>query len=183
MAEQVGAGLTRFDLASRAVGQALGQMGPADQFGLWVFPGAGGRGYRKVVGVAAGDQRHREATGTALQAVRPGGGTPLYDTIVAGLRAVARPAGGIEPRALVVLTDGQDTSSGISAVAARQSVRDLARTTGARLYVVATGEASCGGPQGLRNLAAAGLGGCFDADPDQLPDAIAQLFDVLWKGQ
>jgi hypothetical protein len=51
------------------------------------------------------------------------------------------------------------------------------------LFVIATGEASCNGSHGLADLAAAGLGSCFDANPDQLGDTIAHLFTVLWKGQ
>jgi von Willebrand factor type A domain len=184
MTQQAGPkNLTRFGVASQAVGRALGQMGPTDQFGLWTFAGLGGRGQQRLVGIAAGNERHRADTDKALRAVHPAGGTPLYDTVVAGMKAVAGPAADAGPRALVVLTDGQDTTSATSAQAAQRQVRDLARTTGSRLFLIATGEATCSGPQGLRDLAVAGAGGCFDAKPDQLDDAVAQLFNSLWKGQ
>jgi hypothetical protein len=176
------AGTTRFTLASRAISQALGQMGSRDQFGLWTFSGAGRNGHRELVTIAEGDQQHRAEIVEALGRVSLSGDTPLYDTIIAGMQEIARPVAEVEPRALVVLTDGVDTSSAGNAEAMRATVRDLAGT-GARLFVVATGEASCTGPRGLREVATLGLGGCFDADPDQLTDAITHLFEVLWKGQ
>lgn len=184
MAERVGpAGTTRFGIASQAVSQALGQMGPKDQFGLWTFPGPDGRGHRQLVAIAEGDARHREKAGKALRGVSPAGGTPLYDTVLAGMRAVPASDAEAGPRALVVLTDGQDTTSSRSAGAVRQEVRNIARVTGVRLLLIATGDASCTGSHGLRDLAAAGLGECLDVDPDQIDAAVAQLFDSLWKGQ
>jgi len=180
-AEQAGA--TRIAVAVRAVRQALGEVGRTDQFGLWTFPADDGRGHRPLVDIGAGTEQHRTDIVAALDAVQPAGGTPLYDTIIAGLTAVDGPAGDVDPRALVVLTDGQDTTSGASAAQAQASVAGLVRATGVRLYVIATGEASCTGPQGLRDLAATGLGGCFDARSDQLGDTVAHLFEVLWKGQ
>jgi Mg-chelatase subunit ChlD len=177
------AGTTRFTLASRAISQALGQMGSKDQFGLWTFAGAGRAGHQQLVAIAEGDQKHRAEIVAALGRVRLAGDTPLYDTIIAGMEEIAKPAADVEPRALVVLTDGVDTSSADSATTMQARVRDLAGTAGVRLFVVATGEASCTGPRGLREVATIGLGGCFDADPDQLGDAIAHLFEVLWKGQ
>jgi hypothetical protein len=174
---------TRFTLASRAISQALGQMGRKDQFGLWTFAGTGRTGQQRLVGIAEGDEKHRAQIVDALGRVRLTGNTPLYDTIIAGMREIAQPVADVDTRALVVLTDGMDTSSVDSADTMRQTVRELASTTGARLFVVATGEASCTGPRGLRDVAVLGLGGCFDANPDQLSDTIAHLFEILWKGQ
>lgn len=183
MDEQVGRDLIRFELASRAVSSALGHMGPNDQFGLWTFSGEGGPpGRQQLVDIAEGDERHRENTINALSDVRPAGDTPLYDTVIAGMQAIAVSAKDVGPRALVVLTDGHDTSSAMSAEAARQQVGSLA-AAGVRLFVIATGQASCTGTQGLRDLATVGLGGCFDANPDQLDETVAQLFKSLWKGQ
>ncbi|NUS53764.1 MAG: solute-binding protein, partial [Streptomycetaceae bacterium] len=105
---QAAAGATRFGVATRAVTQALGQLGPRDEFGVWTF---GGAGRRQLAGVSAVDGTHRQAITAALRAVRPSGGTPLYDTIVTGLRAVAAAGTATQPRALVVVTDGEDTSS------------------------------------------------------------------------
>ncbi|MEH1127604.1 vWA domain-containing protein [Micromonospora sp. CPCC 206061] len=187
------AGLTRFDVAARAVVQALGQMGPRDEFGLWTFPGAGGKGQRQLARIAAGSEGHRRQIGEALHGARPAGGTPLYDTIVTGMRAVAAPAPGVDRRALLVMTDGKDTGSGTSAEVARRTVRDMAGRAGAVLFVVATGEASCRDPLdappggarlSLRDLVAADLGGeCFDARPDQLTATVAELFKRLWRGE
>ncbi|MCW6007798.1 VWA domain-containing protein [Micromonospora sp. CPCC 205371] len=186
------AGLTRFDVAARAVVQTLGQMGARDEFGLWTFPGAGGKGQRQPVPIAAGSERHRQRIAEALRGARPQGGTPLYDTIVAGMRAVAAPAPGVDRRALLVLTDGKDTGSAASTEDARRAVRDLTGRTGAVLFVVATGEAGCrdaldapgGARLSLRDLVAADLGGeCFDARPDQLSATVAELFKRLWRGE
>ncbi len=184
MAAPIGpAGATRFGIASRAVIQALGQMGPKDQLGLWIFPGATGGSRQELASIDQSDGQRREYITNVLRTVHPMGGTPLYDTVIAGMKPVAGAGADTQPRAVVVLTDGRDTASSITAEAAEQAVGNLATTTNVRLFVVATGEASCQGPQGLEKVAGAGLGGCFDANPDQVGATIAQLFDVLWRGQ
>src|SRR5690242_630185 len=94
-------GTTRFQLATKGVEQVFALMSDRDQFGLRVFPG------RELVPLGGA----RAAAGPALANVRPGGGTPLYSTIVAGVREIASGDSPDAVLSLVVLTDGNDTSS------------------------------------------------------------------------
>nr|WP_240943269.1 substrate-binding domain-containing protein [Planosporangium thailandense] len=175
------AGGSRFTVAGAGFAQALGQIGAQDELGLWTFPGGAGP-YRQLLGIGAGTPAHRGAAVDALRSVKPAGDTPLYRTIVDGLRAVAGSDTGSRTTALVVLTDGQDTSSGMTLQQTRDTVEALNKATGVRLFVVAIGEAACEGAQGLSALTD-GHGGCLDADLDHISGTMAQLFESLWKGQ
>ncbi|WP_436535911.1 substrate-binding domain-containing protein [Actinoplanes sp. HUAS TT8] len=189
MSQPAGSAATsRFTVAARGVGEALGQLGPRDEFGLWSFPISRGRSSYELVGVAAGSAQHRTAIVDALRAVKPAGTTPLYATIVAGLSVLTRSADDKRVQALVVLTDGEDTSArpGLG-----PTLEQVGRAAGAdvRLYVIATGEARCDGPDGrtgpgpLYQLTRAGHGQCLSAGPEEVPDIMAQLFETLWSGR
>jgi Ca-activated chloride channel homolog len=159
-------GTTRFQLASKGVEQVFGLMSDRDQFGLRVFPG------RELVPLGGS----RAAAGPALAGVRPGGGTPLYSTIAAGVDEVASGNTSDAVLSLVVLTDGNDTS------AVRPSDVDVhVRGKGVRVFVVAIGAASCGA-LALRDITGHTGGGCYDAGLDSLDDVLADLFGRLWGG-
>ncbi len=159
-------GTTRFQLASKGVEQVFGLMSDRDQFGLRVFPG------RELVPLGGA----RAAAGPALAGVRPGGGTPLYSTIVAGVDEVASSSSDAV-LSLVVLTDGHDTT------AVRPSDVDVQiRGKGVRVFVVAIGEASCGA-LALRDITGHTGGGCYDAGLDSLDDVLVDLFGRLWGGE
>jgi hypothetical protein len=181
MAARTGPGTaTRFTVASQGVVEALGHLGPRDEFGLWTFPRP------RVVGLAAGSLPHRKAIAGALRTVRPAGATPLYATIVAGLNEVAGGGDDKRIRALVVLTDGEDTGDReIREVAAE--VGKLTRASGARLYVIATGDARCVDTgrtdEGLHLLTDAAQGECLTTSPGEADATMAQLFATLWGGQ
>jgi VWFA-related protein len=66
------------------------------------------------------DDRNRLAT--ALRRVSVGGGTALYDAVYEGLRKVKR--GSHDKRAILLLTDGQDTASENTFQDAERSVRE-----------------------------------------------------------
>jgi Mg-chelatase subunit ChlD len=155
-------------------------MSDRDEFGLWVFQGTGAAPRHLVpVGPSGADVDgvpRREATTRALGAVRPAGNTPLYRTIVAGTAALA-PADPGRVDALVVLTDGEDQGSGITAAAMVTAVR----TTGVRVFIVAIGEVSCGAPA-IREVTRASAGGCVQASPANLDAELAELFRLLWGG-
>jgi Mg-chelatase subunit ChlD len=137
-----------------------------DQFGLRVFPG------RELVPLGGS----RAAAGPALSGVRPGGGTPLYSTIVTGVNEVASGVSSGSVLSLVVLTDGNDTT------AVRPSDVDLqVRGKGVRVFVIAIGEASCGA-LALRDITGHTGGGCYDAGLDSLDDVLVDLFGRLWGG-
>jgi hypothetical protein len=179
-------GGTRLTVARAAFTQALGQIGPEDEVGLWTFPRHKDRGqkpYDMLVDLGVGTAKLRVDAAAKLGGVKPGGGTPLYQAIVDGFQRLGQAGvGGGRTSALVVLTDGQDTSSGRTMQQIRATIEAKHKTTGVRLFVVAIGEAGCEGAQGLEALTE-GLGACLDAQPDQISGTMAQLFESLWKGQ
>jgi hypothetical protein len=183
MADRVGSGgATRFTVAANAISQSLGLIGPADEFGLWTFSG-GPAGQTELAPIGVGDAAHRQAVADRLAGAHPSGGTPLYRTVLAGLAKVAQGGSRDESRALVVLTDGQDTTSDMAAADTVRQVAEANRSSGVHLYVIATGEASCDDASPLRALTTAGQGQCLNAAPDQIAGTAAELFDSLWRGQ
>lgn len=74
------------------------------------------------------------ALATAIAALEPHGHTALYDALYVVLRGLVRPAGDrIRRRALVLLTDGDDTRS----LNTHDEVLELARTMDVAIYTVA----------------------------------------------
>ena len=179
MRQPVTPGKTRLDVASAGLTQALGLLGSQDQFGLWTFSGPDRKPHRPLLPtintVGAGQRTDAVAK---LAAVTPGGDTPLYRTIVDGIHAVGGAGSAGRKTALVVLTDGQDTSSDIKLDQTRAA---LNAATGIEVYIVAIGEAACGGPHGLGVLTA-GHGNCYDTGYDDISNTMARLFESLWKG-
>ena len=187
MAARAGPGTTRFTIASQGVEEALGHLGPRDDFGLWTFPKPSGRSSPELVGLAPGSLPQRNAVVRALRTVRPTGATPLYATILAALREVAGGGADEQVRAVVVLTDGEDTTSDRSMQQVATEIRKLAGASDARLYVIATGDARCedgGGTEtGLRRLTDAARGECVATSPGEADATMAQLFGRLWGGR
>jgi Ca-activated chloride channel family protein len=174
MAQPTRAGQTRLSVAAEGVRGSLALMGPADEFGLWAFPaGPAGTGVRVLAPLGA---RDTQAATKTLSGVRPAGGTPLFATIVHGVQALGGNGDG-RIRAVVVLTDGEDTTSGLTPAQVLDAVRDK----GVRVFVVAVGEASCAG-QVLASLGTTTGGGCYRADFDTVNARLAQLFAMLWEG-
>jgi Mg-chelatase subunit ChlD len=176
-------GPTRLAVAIQAVDRALDQIGPRDAVEVWTFAG---QGYAVQVPLGRGDEHQRSLVGLKLNQVRPEGTTPMYNTIFAGLAKVGGYGVGeaVEPlRALVVLTDGEDSGkTSVTEAAAR--VRQLTLGPAApRLFIVAAGEASCAGANGLHVLTDAGRGTCYDTGLSQVGQTMATLFASLWKGQ
>ncbi|HET9518954.1 MAG TPA: VWA domain-containing protein, partial [Actinoplanes sp.] len=187
MAARTGPGrATRFTVASDGVLEAVGHLGPRDEFGLWAFPNANGRRSPKLVKLAPGSLPHRNAVARALRGVRPAGATPLYATVLAGLHELAGGDDAERVQAMVVLTDGEDTSDRSLRQTAAQ-VRKLTRASGVRLYVIATGDARCdtagGTDNGLRLLTDAARGECLTTSPGKADSTMAQLFATLWGGR
>jgi Mg-chelatase subunit ChlD len=176
-------GPTRLDVAIQAVDRALEQIGERDAVGVWTFAG---QGHTPQVPLARGDATQLSLVRQKLKGFKPEGTTPLYDTVFAGISEVVRygAGDGVQPfRALVVLTDGENTG-GMTVRDAAARVRELAPDPAApRLFIVATGEASCTGANGLQLLTDAGRGTCFDTAPSQVGPVMVQLFESLWKGQ
>jgi hypothetical protein len=166
---------TRFEIVARGVQDSLAQMGGQDEVGLSVFPGDGVKaGIRQLVPIKQGDELQRRAVSNALSKATPAGETPLYRAIVDGTRRVGQ-AAGHRTTALLVLTDGEDTSSGLKPEDVEKAIRDLR----VHVMVVAVGEASCEDSP----LATIASSRCYVANFDNVDDVLAQLFDQLWRGQ
>ncbi|WP_433047296.1 substrate-binding domain-containing protein [Dactylosporangium sp. CS-033363] len=167
---------TRFQVASAGVGKALALMSGRDEFGLRVFPNTRdlvplGRADVPIAGVP----RAKAAT-DALAQVRPGGDTPLLQTVGDGVTDAARDLDE-QIAGLVVLTDGNDTS-GLDPAGVDNRVHDK----GVRVFVIAIGEASCGA-FGLRDITAHSGGACYDAATGDIGDILTDLFGLLWGGE
>ncbi len=168
MNEPVAGGGPRIEVARQGVDRALAHLGPDDEVGLSTFSDDQVRHH-----VPMGSRTDRAAVQAVLGAVAPAGGTPLYTMITEGVRAV----GGGSPdvlSAVIVLTDGEDTTSGLTA----SQVVDAVRDSGVRVFVVAIGEAGCAGP--LSGITDSTGGTCRDADAATVGDDLASLFRQLW---
>ncbi|GAB3799591.1 substrate-binding and VWA domain-containing protein [Micromonospora zhanjiangensis] len=181
MREPVGpAGPTRFDVATRGVGRLSDRMGARDEFGLWVFHGPGRTPQRLLPfaagGVTADGTPRRDAVAAALRTVRPAGDTPLYRAIVDGVGALG-PAGPDRVRAVVVLTDGVDEGSDVTA----EQLVAAGRAAAARVFVVSVGEARCSAPP-IRQVTGSTGGACYETDFTSLASRLDALVDTLWSG-
>jgi Mg-chelatase subunit ChlD len=175
MNEPAGTGGTRFAVATSGVKQALTFMAGKDEFGLSVFSGQDG-GVRELVPLGPKDGTARtESVLGALGTVAPEGATPLYRAIIDGVNAVG-PASADRLTAVVVLTDGEDTTSGISS----SQLVDSVRGRGVRVFVVAVGEARCAA-RGLVEVTTATSGLCRDSTSDTVGDDLSALFRKVWS--
>lgn len=166
-------GPTRFEVAVKGVSGALAMMGERDEFGMWVFPDV--LGARELLSIGPGRPRRQQAE-AALGGITPTGPTPLYRTIVDGVKILA--GGNADAvKALVVLTDGEDYGSGLS----RAQLVSGVRGSDVRVFVIAVGEASCAA-QGLIDVTEQTGGTCRQTDFGGLNATLADLFTLLWKG-
>jgi Ca-activated chloride channel homolog len=187
MAEPVGDGGSRYEIATEAVRLALGRLGGRDEVGLWVFPGDGDshREIQELARVSSPDTLDRV---TASLAAEPpdGPNTPLYATIAAGvahLRGLATAGGEAESAdgeritALVVVTDGEDTASTPTALVG------IGRADGVRVYVVAVQVEKdvCNFDQ-IAGVTSRTNGDCRSATFETLEQRLGELFGTLWSG-
>jgi Mg-chelatase subunit ChlD len=172
---------TRQQVAAAAILSGLEALGPQDEFELWTFSTAVESGH--VEGVPMGprsDPARLAAAGTFLQNVTSGGKTPLYRTLVDGAEQVSRTGGPDSPRAfraVVVLTDGEDTASDIGA----EDVVKVANARNVRIVLVTVGEVRCASV-GLIALTASTGNLCVDADPTDPSRQVAEVVAELKGG-
>ncbi|HVH22035.1 MAG TPA: substrate-binding domain-containing protein [Pseudonocardia sp.] len=173
-----GANGSRQQLAAAAILSGLTRLGPLDGFGLWSFPDAAGTGHVEAMPIGGRDEARLAAADQALAKIKPAGNTPLFRTIVDGSEALARAPGTDDDlRALVVLTDGEDTTSGISAAEAVQA----AASRQVRIVVITVGDIRCSNPT-LITITTSPGNTCRDADPASLPDLVARVVAELKGG-
>ncbi|MDG4802401.1 VWA domain-containing protein [Micromonospora sp. WMMD980] len=162
---------SRFDVAVDGVGRALERVGGRDEFGLRTFSTLAANS-RSIVPLGPPGAAVAGGLRAAVARIRPSGDTPLHQAIRQGA-AQLRGGSGDPLRALVVVTDGQDTSGRPPPAAAELS--------GVRLYVLAVGDADCAGSP-LDRLAQDTGGDCYDTRTDRLDATLDRLFTALWKG-
>lgn len=182
MNDRTNGGSSRLAAATDAVVHALGQIGPEDQFGIWTFSGEK-PAHKQIAAIGPGSIVRRDKAVDALRKVPAAGSTPLYRSILDGLAKVASTGSGKQQRAVVVVTDGQDTSSRVSAADTVSQIRRTSDRSGVGLFIIATGEATCEGAGGLKVLTDAGRGECFESSMAQIPTVTGKLFESLWKGR
>jgi Mg-chelatase subunit ChlD len=171
------AGRRRIDVAAEGIRASLAQMGADDEFGLLVFPADDG----VLVPVGPRDgridgQTRQQRAEQRLGDLPTAGNTPLAPAIITSVDIVGQSTVDDEIRAVVVLTDGEDTSG-----LAPSDVVSLVRDKGVRVFIVAVGEASCSGEL-LAGVTQATGGTCYPADFTTVADRLTKLFAQLWKG-
>ncbi|GLZ47474.1 hypothetical protein Acsp06_36590 [Actinomycetospora sp. NBRC 106375] len=168
---------TRLDVVRGAVGGALRLAGPRDEVGLWVFPGGVASGHQELVPVGPAAPDRLDQVRRSLGTARASGNTPLYRAMVDGVGAVGTGDPTVTSGA-VVITDGEDTNSGLTPQAVATALR-----AGTRLTVITLGEIRCNGP-GLSTLTAASSQvECRDADPANLGPVLEDTVDDIWSGR
>ncbi len=110
-------GPTRLELAVSAASRALGTFAPDSDIGLWAFSINLGKGkdHRELLSTAplASERSGTTQRKAALQALarlapKRGGGTGLYDTVLAAFREAQRSYSAGRLNAVVLLTDGRN---------------------------------------------------------------------------
>ncbi|MEV6597554.1 caspase family protein [Actinoplanes sp. NPDC051346] len=163
---------TRWEVAVAAVEQAVTRLGGRDRFGLLTFSGGNG-GTRDLLPLAAPGDDPVGAVRRATAAMRPGGGTPLYEAVRRGAATLREAPGGSDPRrTLVVLTDGEDTGG--------QPRPTPAQIAGVRIVVIAVGDVTCA-DEGPRRLTGDTAGRCYDAGLGSPAPVLTSMFRAIWQ--
>jgi hypothetical protein len=168
---------TRFQVAAQGVQEAIQLLGDKDEYGLSVFHhdaadtlvpiGAGG--------TPVDGRPRRQATAGRLGGYTPSGGTPLFRAIIEGVADVAN-GDASRIRALVVLTDGEDTSG--------RNLNDVVaaiRDKHVRVFVLAVGQVRCAADAFVQ-VTTASAGSCQEADVSTVGERLTELFRTLWGG-
>jgi Ca-activated chloride channel family protein len=123
-----GADASRLALAQRAAVAALEELNPRDEVGLWVFstdlPQTANPNVELVP--MAPLSSNRDDLVRAIEGITPGGGTPLYRTVMDAADGMTSALDATKINAIVLLSDGQNEHafSDLQAVAQRLDVED-----------------------------------------------------------
>ncbi len=106
-------GATRIDLARAAASRGLGLFPATSKIGVWEFSRKidGANDYRELVPLSPVDDDRLQAVLQGIQIV-PDGGTGLYDTTLAAVRAVRAAWDPDRVNSVLLLTDGQNDDLG-----------------------------------------------------------------------
>lgn len=177
--DQLAGGRTRVSLATEASSRALGIFPDQARIGMWAFSvglGGGERDHRELVGIRRLDARvggrsQRQLLGRALGELPrlTNGGTGLYDTTLAAVRALREDYDTGAVNTLVLLTDGRNEDA--DSIALPDLVRTLKREQDPSrpVSVIAVGLGPDADDHSLRRIVEATGGRSYVArDPAQL---------------
>ncbi len=165
---------TKLDLARKAAVSALPLFSDEDNVGLWTFNAgkSGARDWRVAVplgrvGDLVGERPRRLALAGGLRGMVADGGTGLYDTTLAAVRAVQRNWVPGRINTVVLLTDGKNEKDGGLSL---PSLLTALQATGDRPVRIITIAYGADADQGvLRKIAAATQGASYvAADPKEI---------------
>jgi Ca-activated chloride channel family protein len=146
-----------------AVGGLLDQMREGDSAGIFAFSSS----FEMLQDFTT----DRAAARRAVLRTRAGGTTALFDALAEVARTIASRGG---KKAIVVLTDGDDNASGLTADAATKRVLE----TGVPVYTVAEGEARQSGQLRKRLRTIAERTGGFSYEPTSNADIEKVFRDI-----
>ncbi|MQY05870.1 substrate-binding domain-containing protein [Actinomadura macrotermitis] len=121
MAEQVSPGLTRIQAVARTFPSGLSMMSDDTEVGTWLFATDldGAKPYRELASVGplgerVGSRTRRDTLLAALPRLKaePGGGTGLYETVLAAYKYMSRTYKPEFGHSITVLTDGRNDQPG-----------------------------------------------------------------------
>jgi Ca-activated chloride channel homolog len=180
MADQVpgSGGSSRLDLALRAAAAGLELYPDSTEVGLWAFSEhlSGSADHQELVPITpftAPAPGGRQALALAMTRMRPvpDGGTGLYDTTLAAVRAVRAGWDPERVNAVVLLTDGEDTDTdGISLDQLLTTLRSE-QASGQAVPVITVAYGDHAGAEALTAISAATGGVTYQAsDPGRIRD-------------
>ncbi|MGE5830383.1 MAG: substrate-binding domain-containing protein [Micromonosporaceae bacterium] len=126
-----GTGKTRLDLTKAAAINALALFDDEARVGVWAFSTAqSGKDYREILalgtlGEQVGGETHRDALLRAIDNLRPGGNTGLYNTVWAAEQNVRQSFQAGAVNMVVLLTDGADDNNIAKTMTLDKLVNDL----------------------------------------------------------
>jgi len=173
MAEKVG-NKTRMQLTIEAASGGLSLFPDTAKLGLWTFSSniaKDGADYNKLVPIKQLDAKQRKTIGNVLKAQKPipNGGTGLYETAIAAVRAVRADYDANAVNSVLLFTDGKNDDPGSgdldATIRSLQSLNDPDRP----VRIIALGMGPDANPNELSRLAKATGGRSYvAADPGKL---------------
>jgi Ca-activated chloride channel family protein len=148
----------------------LRQFSPRDRVGLVTFSETA---YTVVPISEVGTNRH--ALQSAVANLTAGGGTAVYDATARGVELVAAMHDSTRINAVVVLTDGDDNKSQLTAnkIEDRLEQRAEDQEHNIRVFTIAYGEHA--NKAVLESIAAASGGQAYEGDPDQIAEVYREI--------
>ncbi|HET6987021.1 MAG TPA: substrate-binding domain-containing protein [Kribbella sp.] len=159
MGDKVGA-KTRMQLTIEAATGGLGLFPPSASLGLWTFStkiGSDGSDFKELVPIAPLSDRQRQKIVAQLKIQHPvpNGGTGLYDTAIAAVRAVRSHYDSTAVNSILLFTDGKNDDPGSPTL--EETVKTLEGLTDPAkpVRIIALGMGPDANPDELHTLAAA----------------------------